>query len=135
MTIESQTQKHDWDETFQCVMELYTTLQEGRDGLRVKPVAHPQADGEVETAALDFLMDVELKAKHSLPYLESQMFTRVSQAGNFMVLPSEMKTFLGRIFTEYGLGLDGAYRKLYFKTKNAQIRQALRGPLNGRCVE
>lgn len=128
-TILSKTQEHNYNEMFSCVMALYSALQDGRDSLKLKR-AEIKQDGEVEAVALDFLIDVELKSSHSLPYPESQMFTRVAQAGNYDVLPREMKTFLGRIFTEYGLGPEGAYRKLFFNTKNDQVRSAMRGTNN-----
>jgi hypothetical protein len=141
MSIFSKTQERDYNETFGCVMALYSALQEGRDLLRIKQATIRQ-DGEVEALALDFLIDVELKGSRALPFPEGQMFTRMVQAGNHDILPSDMKTFLGSVFTWYNLGPDGAYRKLYFKTKNYQVRQALktalRQPLedtNGRCIE
>jgi len=122
-------------------MALYSTLQDGRDALRVKQATIRQ-NGEVEALAIDFLIDVELKGSRSLPYPASLTFTRVIQAGNHDVLPSEMKTFLGRIFTEYGLGPEGTYRQLFFKTKNDQVRQAMKSILrqvtedpSGRCIE
>jgi hypothetical protein len=137
----SETKKRDYNDMWSCVMALYAVLQDGRDALRVKQATIRQ-NGEVEALAIDFLIDVELKGSRSLSYPESQMFTRVIRAGNHDILPSEMKTFLGRIFTEYGLGPEGTYRQLFFKTKNEQVRQALKAALrepledsHGRCIE
>lgn len=126
MSIYSKTQERDYNNMFSCVMALYTALQDGRESLRLKR-AEIKQNGEVEAVALDFLIDVELKGERSLPYPEGRMFVRVAQAGNYDILSSEMKTFLGNVFMEYGLGPEGAYRMLYFKTKNEQVREAMKG--------
>jgi len=129
-TILSKTQERDYMETFDNVIALYSTLQDGRDSLRLKR-AEVKADGEIEAIALDFLIDVELKSQRTLPGIEYQIFKRMLQAGNGSLVSTDAKLALGRVYTEFGLGVEGAYRKLFFKEKIKQDFQAMRGTNNG----
>ena len=122
-------QKRDWLEEYQCVMALYQVFNEGRESLRTKR-AENRCD-EVRAIPLDFLIDVELKAKRALPGPIYYMFLRLAAISNLEVLPEFAKLLLGRTFVEYGLGVDGSYRTLYFKAKNEQIRSYMKGMTNG----
>ena len=135
-------QKRDWMENFSNVTALYAVFNEGRGSLRAKhivPHFSPNNDRldislEVEALPIDFLMDVELKAKRALPLPIYEMFLRLAFGGNLEVLPEAAKLILGKAWLEYNLGVEGAYRNLYFKTKNEQIRSYLKG-LNEHGVE
>ena len=47
------------------------------------------------------------------------------------LLSEVLREALGRTFLEYGLGPEGTYSKLYFKTKNDQVRSYMKGVTNG----
>jgi hypothetical protein len=136
MSIFSKSLERGYTEIFENVMALYTALKEDEYLLRIRRNQTPQGD------PLDFLYDVQLKTRRALPSFDSQVFLRMADAGNYGLASPETKIALGRIYAEFGLGIDGAYKKLYYRTKNEQVRQALktalREPLednNGRCIE
>jgi hypothetical protein len=141
MSIYSKTQERLYTETFENVMALYTALIDDEYMLRVKR-AEIRQDGEVAAEPLDFLIDVQLKIRRALPAFESMVYVRMADAGNYGLASPDQKLALGQVFLEFGLGVDGAYRKLYHRTKNNQVRQALKAVLrkpleetNGRCIE
>ena len=122
----SAQQKRDWNETFNDVSALYQVHNEGRGTLRAKQVSL-NADDEVEALPIDFLIDVELKAARVLPAPLLDMFMRLAEVSQMVLLPDAAKLLLGRVWAEYGLGVEGAYRKLYYNTKNEQIRNYMKG--------
>lgn len=128
----NETQKQRWFEEFSVVSALYQVFNEGRESLRTKQAIY-RCD-EVEGLPLDFLFDVELKAKRVLPGPLYYMFLRLASSGNLAVLPDAAKILLGKVWEEFGLGVEGSYRTLYFKTKNDQVRNFLKG-LNGNITE
>ena len=121
-------QKRQWTEQFSDVAELYQIHNEGRGTLRAKQVSL-NADDEVEALPIDFLIDVELKAARVLPQPLYDMFIRLAEVSQMVLLPDAAKLLLGRVWTEYNLGVSGSYAKLYFNTKNEQIRNYMKGKL------
>ena len=135
MSILSKTQEHEYLEVFDNVLALYSALREEEYTLRT-------SRNKVDKDSLDFLYDVQLKTRRALPSFASQVFLRMADAGNYALATPETKLALGRLFMEFGLGIDGIYRKVYYHTKNGQIRQflkaSLREPLedpSGRSIE
>jgi hypothetical protein len=109
-------------ENFQSVMALYMVLRENPQSLHVKPVEYKC--GEVRDLPLDFILDVELKAKSKLDINYYNMFIRVATTGgDYSVFPEYMKLVLGETWWDNGLGVDGHYARLYFKVKNDQERR------------
>jgi hypothetical protein len=114
-------QKRIWMDVFNSVLALYMTLRENPQMLRVKPVECKC--GEVKDLPLDFIIDVEQKASRKLDINHYRMFLRVAQTGgDYFVFPEYMKLDLGEVWWDNGLGVDGAYARLYFKIKNDQER-------------
>ncbi len=111
-------------ESFNTTVALYQVFVEGRSTLRTKRAEY-RCD-EVEGLPIDFVIDVELKAKRALPEPVYQMFLRLAAAASLDVLPDAAKIILGKTWAEYGLGVEGSYKSLYFKTKNEQIRSFLK---------
>ena len=122
--------KRGWLEEFATVSALYQVFSEGRNSLRTKRAEY-RCD-EVAALPIDFLMDVDLKARRVLPEPLYQMFLRLAAMGNLDVLPEAAKLLLGKVWFEYGLGVEGSYKTLYFRTKNEQIRSMLKEIFNGR---
>lgn len=125
----SESQKRGWLEEYNDVVALYQVFNESRDTHRTKR-AEFRCD-EVSALPIDFMMDVELKAKRVLPTPMFEMFLRLVALSNLELLPMTAKLLLGKVWKEYGLGVEGSYRTLYFKTKNEQVRNFLKGTHNG----
>jgi hypothetical protein len=128
-TISEVTQKRNYLEEFNCVVALYSVLKANSTSLRVKQAVYRQ--DEVAAEPLDFIIDVEIKVKRTIGQMFYDMFLRAVFNENLEILSEELRTELGRTFFGYGLGLDGAYAKLYYKTKNDQVRSYMREQQNG----
>lgn len=120
----NEARKQSWVEEFNDVAALYQVFVEGRESLRTKRAEY-RCD-EVQALPIDFLIDVELKAKRALPEPIYQMFLRLAATASLNVLPEAAKMILGKTWFEYGLGVEGSYKALYFTTKNEQIRNYLK---------
>lgn len=118
-------QKQGWLEEYSIVSALYQVLNEGRAALRTKQAVY--RNDEVQALAIDFLLDVELKSSRALPVPLYHMFLRLSETGNMELLPESAKLLLGRAYQAWGLGVEGSYKALYFKTKNEQMRGFMKG--------
>lgn len=132
LTIDEQ-QRQGWLEEFNLVTALYLVLNEGRESLRTKRAEY--RNDEVQAIPLDFLLDVELKARRALSETMYQMFLRLASTDSLEVLPEDAKLMLGMTWQEWGMGVEGSYKTLYFRTKNEQIRSFLKnmkGMTNGR---
>jgi len=113
------------EDSFESVTALYRTLLDGRASLKVRRT-ELGANEEVSADPLDFLMDVEIKAKRTLQPTIYAMFLRLSADNDYALLPTEHKKALGTVWDESNLGVCGDYKSLYFRVKNAQMREALR---------
>ena len=128
-TISEVTKKRDYIEEFNCVVALYSILKANSMSLRVKQAVY-RAD-EVASEPIDFIIDVETKTKRAVGQMFYDIFLRSVYNENTEILSEALREALGRTFFEYGLGPDGAYRRLYYKTKNDQIRSYMKGQING----
>jgi hypothetical protein len=124
----SRAQKQTPTETYDAVLALYIVLRGTPGALKVRRAQWRQ--DEVAPEALDFCIDVELKSKRTAG-LYYGMWHRLANAEHPELLPPWLKEELGHTYAEYGLSEEGAYRKLFFKVKNDQMRGVLRGALNG----
>lgn len=107
------------DNVYNEVMALYAAIKDTPGAIRVKRAEMRQ--GEVQAEPLDFLIDVELKAKRALdvrgagwPLWQAVLDDPQSYASLWLHAREE----IGKVFQQYGLGVDGAYRMLYFRVKN-----------------
>jgi hypothetical protein len=122
-TIDKQQRERNM-ESFNAVIALYSILKANSRSLRVKQVLY-RAD-EAECLPVDFLIDVEVKAKRAVGQTFYDMFLRAVYNENTEILSETLREALGRTFLEYGLTPDGAYRRLYYSIKNEQIRSFLK---------
>jgi hypothetical protein len=113
------------EEVFSNVAALYTTLVEGRNNLRVRRV-ELNMNNEVTAEPLDFILDVESKAKKVLSPKHYAMFQYFVMAGEPQLTPLEAKLALGEVWYASDLNLDGSYKTLYFRVKNQQARETMR---------
>ena len=111
-------------EVFNYTVALYSILKANSMSLRVKQVIY-RAD-EAESLPIDFIIDVELKAKRLVGQRFYDIFLRAVYNENIEILSETLREALGRTFVEYGLGPDGAYARLYYRIKNDQIRSYMR---------
>ena len=128
LTFEQQQKERNL-EAFASTVALYSVLKTNSMSLRVKQVVY-RAD-EAEALPVDFLIDVELKARRAVGQRFYDMFQRAVYNENPEVLSETVREALGRTFLEYGLGPDGAYARLYYKVKNDQVRSYMKGVTNG----
>ena len=123
-------QKAEALESFSSVMALYQVLRGNPSALRVRRAV--AKGGGIEALGIDYLLDVELKAGRVLSYPDYFQWLRLADTENYTLVPEENKVALGRTWKEYGLTEEGAYRMLYFREKNNQMRGYLmKGKLNG----
>ena len=117
-------------EAFNSVVALYSILKSNSSSLRVKQAVY-RAD-EVTAEPIDFILDVEIKAKRAVGQRFYDMFLRAVYNENLDLLSDTLRETLGSTFLEYGLGPDGTYRRLFYSTKNDQMRSYLKGANSGR---
>lgn len=129
-TIDEVTKKRNYLEEFNATVALYYVLKSNSASLRVKQAIY-RAD-EVSAEPIDFIVDFEVKAKRLLGQPFYDLFLRSVYNENPEILPEYMRESIGRMFQEYRLGPDGPYAKLYFTTKNAQIRSYMNEVKSGR---
>ena len=111
--MENKTDLLRFEEVYSNVMALYATLKD-------------QPSKNVRNAeAIDFLADVEIKAKRVLPPIIYAVFLRVAECGTYDVMPTHFKQDLGREFYNRKLNLDGDYRVLYYKAKNQRLHESI----------
>ena len=124
MTSYETKQKQGWMENFNTVVALYYIVKSNSASLRVRQVV--MRDGEAEALPMDFIIDVELKAKRALGQPFFDLWQRAVYNENTEILPEYMRETLGRIWKEYGLTPEGTYAKLYFDVKNKQDRSMMK---------
>ena len=109
---------------FNSTVALYTALKHDTSSLRIKQAIY-RAD-EVQAQPLDFVLDIEIKAKRLLGQTIYDLFLRSVFNDNLELMPEYMRETLGREWISYGLGPDGTYRRLYYTVKNEQVRSFLK---------
>jgi len=83
--------------------------------------------GEVKAEPIDFVCDVETRAKLTLTdHNELLLWWDVlEEPDRYPGLPEYMQEELGLAFTLFDLGISGPYRQLYFRLKNQSDRRRL----------
>lgn len=78
--------------------------------------------GEVTAEAVDFMADVEIKAKRILsPAQYSLLMSHVAEE-RIDSVPKDVQEQLGLMFLRSKLNYDGDYRVLYYKAKNNRLQ-------------
>ena len=117
------------EDTFKNVIALYTALIENRHNMRVRQV-ELNMNGEVTAEPLDFLLDVEKKARRVLTPRQYTLFYLYSLHNHPELIPADVQLALGTVWCENDLGIDGPYRTLYFRVKNKTDRERLYSSLD-----
>lgn len=105
---------------YESVRALYLITKEAQEdrGLPLRRAAI-RSNGEVAAESIDFLCDVEIKAKRALYPVEYDMFREG------LALPLAAMIELGEVFHRCRLGVSGDYKSLYFHTKQVRDSQPL----------
>ena len=139
------------EEVFRNVVTLYITLNESRKQLRPRntetsasrslavnrggsvTVTQEQYRRMLEKGGknnpaepLDFVLDVETKAKHVLSPREYTLLQCFCAASSPELVPFGTQFTLGTAWNEAGLGIEGTYASLYFRVKNEQMREIMK---------
>jgi hypothetical protein len=130
MTTFDEQQKKRNLENFNTAVALYSILKSNSASLKVKQVVY-RAD-EVTAEPIDYILDIEIKAKRAVGQRFYDMFLRAVYNENLDLLSETLRETLGSTFLEYGLGPEGTYRRLFYSTKNDQMRSYLKGANSGR---
>ena len=109
----------EYEEVFNNVLALYHTLKGENRPQSIRRAEMKQ--GEVTAEPIDFLADVEIKARRLLSPMYYQFFLQIGSVGDYHKMPRELKQTLGLTFLRNDLNYDGAYRVLYFRAKNNQL--------------
>lgn len=97
-------------------MALYVALINSPHQHKVRRAEMKQ--GEVAALPVDFLADIEIKAKRSLPASYYHGFLQSAYDDTPEAVPTLTKYILGETFMQHDLNYDGHYRTLYFRVKN-----------------
>jgi hypothetical protein len=108
-----------YQDTYLNVMALYTALK-GQPSRGIRRAELKQ--GEVTPEAIDFLADVEIKAKRSLSSYDYTRLMNLASLDRYQEAPIDLQNELGQVFLEHSLNYDGDYRVLYFRAKNNQLQ-------------
>lgn len=110
----------EFEDVYDNVMTLYTTLKESPRPKSIRRAELKQ--GEVSAEVIDFLADVDIKAKRILAPAQYIVFTRLAEEGKHNCLPQVLRQSLGLAFLRSNLNYNGDYRVLYFRAKNNRLQ-------------
>lgn len=106
-------------DTYMNVMTLYAVLK-AQPSQSIHRAELRQ--GEVAAESVDFLSDVEIKAKRILsPAQYSLLMSHVAEE-RIDSVPKDVQEQLGLMFLRSKLNYDGDYRVLYYKAKNNRLQ-------------
>jgi hypothetical protein len=101
------------------VLALYTALKGSTCGVPKWSIT-----GKVRPEKIDFLADVEIKAKRALTDHPGyyQMLMNLVDRDIYQQFPVDLQSKLGQVFKRNDLDVDGDYRILYYRAKNNQLQ-------------
>lgn len=131
MVKERQDRPPSWDEVYLNTMALYALIKSSPGTIRVKRADMKQ--GEVAAEPVDFICDVELKAKQALmcdtgqivPHWYAEWQKVLDDPDSYELLSTDLRTLIGFTFGIKLLGVDGDYRRLYWRYKQDQDRRSI----------
>lgn len=106
-------------------MALFSLLR-GSNTIRVRRA--DMKSGELIPEPIDFVCDIEIKAKRALtgnPGAIAEWQKVLDDPDSYELLPEDLRMVLGFTFSTNLLGVDGDYRKLYWRVKQEQDRRAV----------
>lgn len=103
------------EEVFDDVLGLYAALQSSHSVCVRR--AQLNLRGEVPAEPIDFICDVDIKAKRAGYFIPLHMIDAD--------IPRSIKQVIGKAFLAGGLHVDGPYKTLYFRVKNQAARNSM----------
>ncbi len=107
-----------YQDCFLNVMALFTALK-GQPSRGVRRAELKQ--GEVTPEAIDFIADVEIKAKRTLKSYDYTRLMHLASLDRYQEAPIDLQNELGQVFLKNDLNYDGDYRVHYYRAKNNQL--------------
>ena len=107
------------EDVFSNVLALYCVLKSEN-----RPNSLHRAElkqGEVTAEPIDFICDVEAKAKRLLTPTQYRLLLKFAANEKYQSVPKVIKQSLGLLFLRSNLNFDGHYRVLYYRAKNNQL--------------
>lgn len=122
---ESPNKPQGYDEVYRDAMALFALLRSSNT-IRVRRA--DMKSGEITAEPIDFVCDIEMKAWRILDqdgaaYAEWRKV--LSDPDSYDQLPMDVQLLLGFAFSVNRLGVDGDYRRLYWRVKQEQDRRAV----------
>ena len=109
-----------FQDTFINVMALYCVLKAAPQPGPRRAVLNQSS--EVTAESIDFISDVEIKAKRTLTPVYYKVFLQLSAENAYELFPVDMQCALGQAFLKSRMNFDGDYRVLYYRAKNNQLQ-------------
>lgn len=110
----------EYEDVYSNVFALYTVLKSQGRPLSIRRAELKQ--GEVVAEAIDFISDVEIKAKRILNQTQYRLLMKFAAEEKYDSAPKIIKQQLGLLFLRSDMNYDGAYRVLYYRAKNNQLQ-------------
>ena len=120
-----------WENSANAALALYSVLHNGH---LIRTKRAKLTGKEVEALPIDFSADLEIRAKEVFNTRElfSMWGMVLEDPDSFVDLPQFMKQRLGESIEKHDLGVDGHYKKLYYRVKNAYDRKRTAKEQDGR---
>ncbi len=110
-----------FEDVYSNVMALYCFLQGNPKPQAIRRAKLNQS-GEVDAEGIDFLADVEIKAKRVLSPTQYRLFLKFAAEEKPESVPQILRQSLGLMFLRSNLNFDGHYRVLYYRAKNDRLQ-------------
>lgn len=110
----------EYEDVFSNVMALYSVLTNESRPNSIRRAVLNQS-GEVDAEPIDFIADVEMKAKRILNPTQYRLLMKFVADEKYEEVPKVIKQQLGVLFLRSKMNYDGDYRVLYFRAKNNQL--------------
>lgn len=108
-----------YEDVFSNVMALYCALKNESRPQSIRRAELKQ--GEVTAEPIDFIADVEVKAKRVLTADQFRRLMSLAEKDRYHEVPPKYKQQLGLLFLRSKMNYDGDYRVLYFRAKNNKL--------------
>lgn len=109
-----------YEDVFSNVMALYYALK-GESQPRGIRRAILNQSGEVDAEPIDFIADVEKKAKRILNPVQYRLLMKFVAEEKYTQVPRTIRQQLGVLFLRSNMDFDGDYRVLYFRARNNRL--------------
>lgn len=109
----------EYEDVFCNVFALYSVLTNESRPQSIRRAELRQ--GVVTAEPIDFIADVEMKAKRLLSPTQYRLLMRFVAEEKYQSVPKKIQQQLGVLFLRSNMNYDGDYRVLYFRAKNNQL--------------